>query len=230
MTATDTQPEVLALIPAFREARFIHDVVTRSLAQTRPCVVVDDGSDDDTAARARAAGATVLSHGRNRGKGAAIKTGLEWFLRDCPHPYCVLLDGDGQHAPEEIARFREAAANDPCRLFVGNRMADTRAMPWIRRLVNRYMSWEISRICGRRIPDSQCGFRMVHRDLAPHLLAAANAFDYETEMLFLASMRGERIASVPVSTIYGDETSKIRPLRDTVAFFQLLARYRRRLG
>ncbi len=215
-----------ALIPAFNEEPFIADVVTRTRKQVDHCIVVDDGSTDGTAAKAEAAGAEVIEHEHNRGKGAAIKTALQWLIASPGFSHAILLDGDGQHAPEEIERFRKIAATDTARLVVGNRMENTREMPAVRRLVNWYMSWEISRVCGQQIPDSQCGFRMVQRELAPQLLSSTNAFDYETEMLFVASRLGEKIAAVPVSTIYGDETSKIRPLQDTIAFFKLLARYR----
>jgi hypothetical protein len=93
--------------------------------------------------------------------------------------------------------------------------------------VNRYMSRQISHICGQHIPDTQCGFRMLHRRLIPHLLGGTNKFDYETEMLILASRNGFRIDSVPISTVYSDEVSSIRPVHDTLRFFKLMRRYRR---
>ncbi len=218
----------VALIPAYDEAPFIAEVVRRVLGQVPACLVVDDGSHDDTPLLAENAGARLLRHPRNLGKGAAIKTALQWFIKSSTATYAVLLDGDGQHAPEEIPCFLEAAEHTGSHLLVGNRMTDTRRMPLLRRIVNRYMSWEISRVCGQRIPDSQCGFRMIHRDLAPHLLTATNAFDYETEMLFVASGLGVAIQPVTITTIYGNETSKIRPLPATIAFFKLLAQYRMR--
>ena len=104
-------------------------------------------------------------------------------------------------------------------------MNDLRSMPFVRRKVNRYMSRRISRVCRQDVPDTQCGYRMVHRDLAPHLLAGTSRFDYETEMLFIASRQGFRIASVPISTIYSDEVSSIHPVRDTIRFFRLIRRY-----
>lgn len=226
--AESSRPQCIALIPAYNEARFIGDVVRGVNPLVSECLVVDDGSSDGTGDLAQAAGARVLRHTANQGKGAAIKSGLTWFIRQSSAEFAILLDGDGQHAPSEITRFLDAAARSNARLLVGNRMADTRHMPPLRRLVNWYMSWEISRVCGQKVPDSQCGYRMVHRDLAPSLLSATNAFDYETEMLFVASALGERIAAVPITTIYGDETSKIRPLRDTLLFFKLLAQYRLR--
>jgi hypothetical protein len=96
----------------------------------------------------------------------------------------------------------------------------------VRRVVNRYMSKTISRLCGQTIPDTQCGYRMLHRHLIPELLGGTNRFDYETEMLIIASRKGFRIESVPISTVYSDEVSSIHPVRDTLRFFKLMLRYR----
>jgi hypothetical protein len=98
----------------------------------------------------------------------------------------------------------------------------------VRRLVNRYMSNKISRLCGQLISDTQCGFRMMHRSLIPDLLGGAGRFDYETEMLILASRKGCRIESVPITTVYSDEVSSIHPVRDTIRFFKLIRRYQKR--
>ena len=89
------------------------------------------------------------------------------------------------------------------------------------------MSNKISRVCGQQIPDTQCGFRMLHRDVIPEVLSGASRFEYETEMLIIASRKRYRIASVPVSTIYSDEVSSINPVRDTLRFFKLMRRYKR---
>ena len=120
-----------------------------------------------------------------------------------------------------------AAAADTADLLIGNRMNDVAAMPLVRRFVNRYMSNQISRVCGQPIPDTQCGFRMLHRDLIPSVLVGTNRFDYETEMLILASRKGFRIESVPITTVYSDEVSSIHPVRDTLRFFKLMQRYRK---
>ena len=106
-------------------------------------------------------------------------------------------------------------------------MNDISSMPLVRRIVNRWMSKRISAVCGQDIPDTQCGFRMLHRQLIPELLGGAPRFDYETEMLILASRKGFRIDSVPISTVYSDEVSSIHPMRDTFRFFKLMRRYKK---
>jgi glycosyltransferase involved in cell wall biosynthesis len=215
---------VAALIPAYCEERFIADVARRTSAQLADVLVVDDGSPDRTAELARSAGIEVIRHEVNQGKGAAIQTGLR-TLHERGFDYVVLLDGDGQHRPEEIRRFVETADREHTRLLVGNRMGDTHDMPLPRRLTNQFMSGQISWLCGQRIPDTQCGFRMIHRDLVPLLLGRGGRFDYETEMLILAAWQGFRISAVAVSTVYGEETSSIHPVRDTLRFVGLMARY-----
>lgn len=218
---------IAAVIPAYHEQAHVGKVVERVRAQLDHVLVIDDGSTDATAERARENGAQVIVHPQNRGKGEAIKTGLRHWLGQPEIEFVVLLDADGQHAPEEISRFLSAAVDRDAGLFVGTRMSDLRAMPFVRRKVNRYMSRRISRICGQEVPDTQCGYRMVQRALAPHLLAGTSRFDYETEMLFIASREGFRIVSVPISTIYSDEVSSIHPVRDTIRFFRLIRRYER---
>ncbi len=217
---------VAAVIPAYLEEKHIGDVVRRTLRQLDNVLVIDDGSADATATTARNAGAEVVVHPQNRGKGESIKTGLRRWL-DRNLNYVVVLDGDGQHLPEEIERFLEAASSKRAELLIGTRMKDVREMPLLRRLVNRYMSNKISRLCGQQIPDTQCGFRMVHRSVIPDLLGGAERFDYETEMLILASRKCCRVESVPISTVYSDEVSSIHPVRDTIRFFKLIRRYRR---
>ncbi len=215
---------VAVAIPCYCEGKRIAEVVRRVLAQVDRVAVVDDGSPDDTAEAARAAGAFVIVHEQNRGKGEAIKTGLRHWHGEGAE-YVIILDGDGQHLPEEIERFIAAAASSRSGLLVGTRMEDLARMPLVRRLVNRYMSSRISRVCGQEIPDTQCGFRMLHRDLVPGLLGLSGRFEYETEMLILASRQGLRIEAVPITTVYGDEKSKIRPVRDTIRFLKLMSRY-----
>lgn len=215
---------IAAAIPAFQEEQHIADIARRTLQQVGHVVVIDDGSTDATAVNARAVGAEVIVHPVNRGKGEAIKTGLRhWVERGVE--YVVLLDGDGQHLPEEISRFAEVAERTGAKLVIGSRMHDVARMPALRRAVNRYMSRKISQLCGRVIPDTQCGFRMLHRDLIPDVLGGGERFDYETEMLILASRRGYAIESVPITTVYADEVSSINPVRDTVRFFKMIRRY-----
>jgi glycosyltransferase involved in cell wall biosynthesis len=246
MTETERDPlaqirsHTAVVIPAYQDEKHIGDIVRRTRERLDHVLVVDDGSSDQTAQRAREAGAEVIAHDENRGKGEAIKTGLAHWLgaaNTSPHTACgldrevtwvSLLDSDGQHLPEEIDRFLAAAAcaTEPT-FLIGNRMNNVTGMPIIRRVVNRYMSRQISRVCKQEIPDTQCGFRMLDRQLIPQLLGGGDRFDYDTEVLIIASRKGYRIESVPITTVYTDQVSKIRPLRDATRFLKLMWRYRR---
>jgi glycosyltransferase involved in cell wall biosynthesis len=222
-----TRSQTAAVIPGYQDEKHIGDIVRRTRERLDQILVVDDGSSDQTAQRAREAGAEVIVHDQNCGKGEAVKTGLRYYL-EREVTWVILLDSDGQHLPEEIDRFLAAAASAMRPAFlVGNRMNDLAKMPLIRRVVNRYMSRQISRICRQKIPDTQCGFRMLDRDLIPELLGGGHRFDYDTEVLIIASRKGYRIESVPITTVYSDQVSKIRPLRDAIRFFKLMWRYRR---
>lgn len=218
--------KIAALIPAYREAVAIADVVARTLPQVDLVLVVDDGSPDDTAALARKAGAEVIVHTVNQGKGSAMKTGMK-TLAERGYDYIMLLDGDGQHAPEEVARFTALARNGSAYVVVGNRFENVKGMPIVRRFVNSLMSRIISNACGVRIPDTQCGFRLIRSSLVSYIMGSSDHFDFETEMLLLASRAGFTIQSVPVSTIYGAEKTKIRPVQDTIKFIKLMLRWRR---
>ena len=123
---------VAALIPCYFEERHIRDVATRVKAQLDTVLVIDDGSTDRTSEEAKAVGVEVLRQDPNQGKGAAIKRGLtELGARDRIE-YILILDGDGQHLPEEIPRFLDEANRSGAAMLVGNRMTDLERMPWVR--------------------------------------------------------------------------------------------------
>ncbi|MGB8170472.1 MAG: glycosyltransferase family 2 protein [Chthoniobacteraceae bacterium] len=219
---------VAALIPCYFEEKRVREVARRVHEHLDTVLVVDDGSTDRTSEEAKAAGVEVIRHDVNQGKGAAIKTGLRILGARDRIEYIIILDGDGQHLPEEIPRFIDEANRSGAAMLVGNRMTDLKTMPAVRRLTNQFMSAKISAVCGQTIPDTQCGFRMIRRHLASVLCAAPSTrYDFETEMLVIVARQGCPIGAVPVSTIYGDEKSKIHPVRDTLRFFKLLARLKR---
>jgi glycosyltransferase involved in cell wall biosynthesis len=216
---------VLAIVPAYCEGRFVGQVVRQVLHYVQAVLVVDDGSSDNTAGEAESAGAKVIRHSANLGKGAALKTGLGYAV-SIEVPFFLFLDADGQHDPSEIPAFIDAINRTNADLVVGNRMRNLKSMPLIRRWTNQFMSWQIGRICHIQIPDSQCGFRLARKELLPVFMAPSNRFEFESESIILAARLGFRLGFVPIRTIYTDQHSKIRPLRDTMRYFQLIRRYR----
>lgn len=212
------------IVPGYNEAGRIGAVVSDLLAAGHTVVVVDDGSSDDTADEAEQAGATVLRHGTNKGKGEALQTGFA-HARQAGFAYVVTMDADGQHAPGDVAQFIKAHVNTGIPVLVGNRMDDPRAMPLVRRWTNQFMSWLLSRRMGQSVADTQNGFRLYRCDVLDRTRASSSGFAAESEVLLNLAEAGVRIGSVPVRVIYGDEKSKIRPVRDTIRFFTMLRRH-----
>ncbi len=217
--------KVAALIPAYREERHIAEVIGRTKEYLSDILVVDDGSDDRTAAAAEQAGARVHRNERNLGKGASLVAGFGLLFGE-GYDAAMCLDADGQHLPAEIPRFLAAAENAD--LIVGNRMADVEKMPFVRLCTNRLTSRIISGLAGVTVPDTQCGYRLIRREAWLGVTVESRNYDFEGEMIVAVGRKGFRIASVPVSTVYGDEVSAIHPVRDTIRFFQMAWRLWRR--
>jgi len=226
MTTPSRPLKWCVVLPAYREATRIAPVVTAARAQGAMVLVVDDGSPDETAAVAEAAAAVGLRHPVNRGKGAALETGFaEARRRGCD--VVITMDSDGQHDPAELPKFIEAYQRTGIPVLIGSRMAEVDAMPWVRRSTNRFMSWLLSRMMGNYVPDTQCGYRLYRSDVLPLVVAGAQGFAAESEVLLRLAARGIRMDAVRIRTIYGGEKSKINPLRDTWRFFGMIRRYRR---
>lgn len=220
---------IVVVIPAHDEGPRIAWVVTGALAHV-PVIVVDDGSSDDTAAVAEAAGARVIRQSPNQGKGAALRAGFAAALADGAEAV-ITLDADGQHDPAEIPAFlgayaRPTVAGSPSELIVGRR--SFRQMPPMRRFANRLGTVALSAAVGRWIADNQSGYRLVGRRLMRAMLDSTDAgFSFEVEMIAVCLREGWPLGWVPVRTIYGDERSHIRPGRHLREFVAVTRRARR---
>jgi len=212
------------VIPALNAARTIGNIVKRITHLKMPVVVVNDGSCDETASIASANGAFVISHLRNEGKGAAIRTGFEYALR-AGFNGVVTMDSDGQHDPDEITQLIHAGEVQHAGIVLGNRMRNEINMPIVRRVTNRLMSNVVSLIARQVLPDTQCGFRFIRKEVLQSVVLRARRFEIETELLLAAAAKRWKIISVPVRTTYREHQSYIRPLRDTVRFMALVLWY-----
>jgi glycosyltransferase involved in cell wall biosynthesis len=224
-SAPEAAASVVALIPGYNEGPRIGAVV-RGALEHLPVIVVDDGSADDTAARALEAGATVIEQRPNQGKGAALRAGFRRAL-DQGADAVLTLDADGQHDPAEIPAFLAAFAGDPPPdLVIGRR--NFRAMPPVRRLSNilggKAFSWAV----GREVPDNQSGYRLIgRRVMAATIDSDEGGFEFEVEMITRCIRLGGTIAWVPIRTIYAGAPSHIRPVDHLRSFIRIVRQARR---
>jgi len=206
--------KICCLIPAFNEEKRIAEVVRGVRRHIPDVVVVDDGSHDATAAHAESSGALVIRHAANQGKGMALRTGFSHVLsRD--YAAVLTIDGDGQHAPEEIAKFLSAFRAGAGDIIIGARLWDKAAIPRYRYIPNQIGIFCISKAAGCRIDDTQSGFRLYRREVLEAIPLTTTGFETETEALIRAGKAGFRISSLPVPAIYhSDYKTNFRPVRD----------------
>lgn len=208
-----------AVIPCFNENKTIAPLVLDLREHLNFILVVDDGSSDGTARKAENAGATVIRHDRNCGKGAALKTGLSRLLH-LGFEWAVMLDGDGQHAPADLPALRKCAEQTGARLVIGNRMHCPEAMSWLRRVVNCWLSRKLSQCAGRQLPDTQSGFRLIHLPSWSSLHLSAQRFEVESEMLMAFLAAKYPVEFVPIRAIAAARKSRIHPLRDSLRWWK----------
>jgi len=191
---------ICAIVPALDCAATIASVVEGIREQgIRAVLVVDDGSSDDTAAQAEAAGATVLRHASNRGKGHALVTGFRWALAR-GHERVLTVDADGQHDPREIPRLLAAAEEND--LVIGRRRILPGTMPLSSFIGNLTSLFWVSLFCGRPCFDAQCGYRVYSRRLLERVPLEGGRFETETELLLRAVRLALPVSWTPIRTIY----------------------------
>jgi len=217
--------DLCAVIPAYNAARHLAAVIDRVAGHVRRdrIVVVDDGSSDATGEAAARAGATVVAHAQNQGKGAAIRTGLA-RANELGPAFAILLDADGQHNPDDIPAFVARQRETNADMVVGNRLVRSANMPWLRKATNYVTSAVVSLLAHARVPDSQNGYRLVRLAHFRKFPLTTSRYEIESEMIIRAGRAGGKIVSVPVETIYGDEKSFINPFVDTGRFLRMVGK------
>ncbi|MBU1087181.1 MAG: glycosyltransferase family 2 protein [Candidatus Omnitrophica bacterium] len=215
--------KVCVLLPAYNEERAIGKLINQIRAYGLDVVVVDDGSTDHSAAIARQAQAIVISHQDNKGKGQALRTGFK-FIQDNNYDAVVIMDSDGQHLPQEINNFINHALHSNADIIIGNRMGHPQGMSLPRRLTNKFTSLLISLIAKTKIPDSQCGFRLIRCPVLEKLNLLTVKYDTESEILIQAAKYKYKIESIPIKSIYANNRSLINPIFDTIRFFNLISK------
>lgn len=211
----------VVIIPAYNEENAIEKVVRESLKYS-DVLVVDDGSSDQTSALALRAGAHIIKHDKNTGKGAAIKTGLKYAL-DKGYDAMILLDGDGQHDPHfipSLVRNQEKAGMVICSRFMEG---PSQEMALQRKLSNKITTGILRYITGYPITDSQCGFRIISQDAACRFLdLPQDGYEYESEILYQASLNNLQVKEMPIPSSYKGEKSYITWIKILKYIFYIL--------
>ncbi|MEW6101835.1 MAG: glycosyltransferase family 2 protein [Candidatus Omnitrophota bacterium] len=209
------------IIPTYNEAKEIGRLVSEIKLLGQEVVVIDDGSSDNTAQIARKNGAVVFENPHNRGKGASLIKGF-CYAAEKQFDAVVTIDGDGQHLTQDIPYFMNVAKYSQSGIIIGNRMKKTKNMPMLRFLTNKFMSWLISKIARQKIPDTQCGFRLIKKEVFDKIRLCTSKYETESELLIKGARAGFKIESIPIKSIYRQERSYINPLIDTVRFIRMV--------
>lgn len=207
----ETRVKVLAGIAAYNEARYVGSIVLQARQYVDEVIVVDDGSRDNTATVAALAGATVIRHTENRGKGAAIQSIIAEARRRNPD-VLVLLDADAQHDPREIPNLVKPIS-EGFDLVIGSREAQDDKTPRFRRIGKKVISSSTRFASKTNVFDSESGFRALSPEAINKLELQEKGFAIESEMITRAAAKNLKITEVPISNIYTTDGSTLNPIR-----------------
>ena len=172
------------VVPLYNEAQVVREVIEDARRTFPHIVVVDDGSRDDSAAQAEAAGAVVVRHPINLGQGAALQTGITYVLERTDARYLVTFDADGQHSPSDAAAMVERAEAEDLAIVLGSRFLDGKTdVGWLKRLVLRTVAVVSSRTSGMHLTDAHNGLRLIRRDAAQQLNLTQNRMAHASQII-----------------------------------------------
>jgi glycosyltransferase involved in cell wall biosynthesis len=205
--------DICVVIPAFNASKTVGAVIHGALKYIQKVIVADDGSTDDTAAVASAAGAEVVSIGSNRGKGNALKTLFQHASNE-GYAAVISMDADGQHDPEEMPKFLELYKQNPDCIIVGSRMGEKEKIPRARYNSMHIARFYVSLFANQFIEDTQCGYRLYPLAIVRGIKLVTEKYVTESELLMKAGDMGKQIRFVNIKTIYGEAGSHFRPITD----------------
>ena len=228
MKKKNDSEKIAILVPAYNEEEFIKKVIKNCFKYGLDIIIVDDGSTDGTLKAVKSIAIPEnfkiipLRHLINKGKGQSLKTGFEYVIRN-NYSGVITIDADGQHDTNEIKNFLKSLEEEKPDLIIGDRMGNTKNMPFIRLATNVITSWIISRIAGKKVSDVQSGFRYISVEVLRNVKLETGNFDTEPELIIKSSWSGYCIKNIPISTIYHKNfTSSVNPITDTIKFFKLV--------
>ena len=220
MSNLENKNNIAAVIPFFNESRTINQIVNNTLQYVDCVIAVDDGSTDDSSSKiSQSKNITLLKFKENRGKGFALREGLNEGVKN-GYTQLITIDADLQHNPDEIPLLINELNNFD--IVIGNRLNNLVDMPLHRRMSNKITSFLLSLKTGKKIIDSQCGFRAYRAEVIKNIKTVKHGYEAESEILIKASRKGYKIGFADISTIYGNEESKISPVKTTFNFVKVL--------
>ena len=209
------------LIPAFNASPTIKELINQLFTlEILPdnVIVINDGSTDETSSIAKELRVNVIDLHRNQGKGAALLSGFKYFLQNSYADYLICMDADLQHPVNSISDFLKSDS----KFTIGNREKSLKTMPFHRILSNVITSKILSIVTKQKILDSQCGYRMIHRDIISKLELNEKGFQLESEMIVEIAKMGIKIGFVDIPTIYNQSGSSINNVKDTLRFIRYI--------
>lgn len=217
--------DICILVPFYNEEKHIFNLLTE-LAATYPYIIaIDDGSTDNSASEVHKIDDVILlEHPKNRGKGAAIKTGLK-YIDSSRCSNIVIMDADYQHLPSSIEKFiNHIESNKNTGLILGVRNKTIGIMPLHRIISNTLTSYIVSFRTFKRFHDSQCGFRCLRVDFKDIFYDLSDGWGFETEFLIRAVKAGLAIDEISIPTLYGEDDSKMNNSQAIMSFISALVK------
>ena len=205
---------LLACVPAYNEEGVIGDLIKKMLPFVDSVVVCDDGSSDLTSKEAEDAGAFVIQHSTNKGKGAALKSLFD-YAKHSNADVIVTIDGDGQFLPEEIPKLAKDVENGKSDIVIGYRFETEKDMPSYRKFGNKILDEVSKKAANLNLRDTQSGFRAYSKQAIAKIHFKNNGFAADSEILIDASEKNLSISEQNVSVLYntGNKTSTNNPVR-----------------
>jgi len=220
LTTSENQNNICAVIPFFNEEKHIKFVISEVIKYVDVIIMVNDGSNDLSMQRIpNDDKIIILQHKSNLGKGKALRTGIEKSF-ELGSAITITLDADNQHDPKKIPQFIEAVKNFD--FAIGCRKREKSKMPFHRVLSNYLTSKLLSIKTGRRIIDSQSGYRVFKTEISPDILPIYSGFEAESEMIVKACKNNYSVGFVDIPTLYGNDTSKMRMWPTIIGFIKVL--------
>jgi len=213
------------LVPAYNAEKYLPELFEqiKKYDSLDNIIVINDGSADKTVKICEENNISLIDIKNNGGKGKALKRAFN-EIKESDIDFFITMDADLQHAPSCLPLFIKKYEETGAGIIIGNRLHDLKDMPKSRIFSNKTTSWLLGLLCKQKILDSQCGYRLIKREVIEKINIISDKYEMESEILIKASREGYKIDFVPVPTIYGDEHSSINKVKDTYRFIRMYLR------